>query len=252
MLIAHASDLTGDDAAAFVHAAALAAATGARLVTTAAGASPGAVPDTAALVARWGRPIDHAFVRSTCCDEVEDTVIDCLRELRPDLVVVGTHARHGWAALVHASVGAAIARNLEVPVLIIPNRGRGFVDAATGAIDLRRILVPAGTAADARRGTAAARALLAMAIGSAPAPSAATVEIVHVGPAELELERAGFALTRLDGPLDAAIVAAAAARDTCLIVMPTHGHDGFGDVLLGSHTEHVVRDAARPVLSVPI
>lgn len=253
MLIAHASDITGDDTAAFVHAAALAAAARARLVTiSAAGDSARLAPDAAGLATRWGRRVDHSFLRAECCDEVEDTVIDCLRGLRPDLVVVGTHARHGWAALVHGSVGAAIARNLDAPVLVIPNRGRGFVDATSGAIDLRRILVPAGTAADAERGTAAARALLAMATGTVPVAPAATVEIVHVGPVDRELERSGFAPTRLDGPLDAAIVAAAVARDSCVIVMPTHGHDSVGDVLLGSHTEHVVRDAGRPVLSVPI
>jgi nucleotide-binding universal stress UspA family protein len=34
--------------------------------------------------------------------------------------------------------------------------------------------------------------------------------------------------------------------------MPTRGHDGLGDALLGSHTEHVIREARCPVLSVPI
>jgi hypothetical protein len=92
MLIAHASDLSGDDAAAFVHAAALAAAAGARLVTVSAGAiGSGREPDAPSLVARWGRPIDHAFVRATCCDEV----------------LLGSHTEH-------------VVRDAGRPVLSVP------------------------------------------------------------------------------------------------------------------------------------
>ena len=48
------------------------------------------------------------------------------------------------------------------------------------------------------------------------------------------------------------IVAAARDRDACLIAMATRGHDGFADVLRGSHSEQVLRDAGCPVLSVPL
>ncbi len=34
--------------------------------------------------------------------------------------------------------------------------------------------------------------------------------------------------------------------------MVTRGHDGLADVLRGSHTEQVLRDAGCPVLSVPL
>ena len=43
-------------------------------------------------------------------------------------------------------------------------------------------------------------------------------------------------------------VSAARAEEACLIVMSTRGHDGLGDVLFGSHTDHVLRDAICPVL----
>lgn len=248
MLIAHATDLTGEDASAFLHAAALAGIAGARLVTVYAGPDGAApAPDASELAARWGRAIDHEFRRVECCDDVADTVIEALRELRPALVVVGTHARHGLAALLHGSVGEAVARNLDVPALVVPNHGRGFVDPRTGAIDLHHIVIPSGSAADARRGIAAARDLLAMA-----ADRSATLELVHVGAVDPEIERLGVAVTRVEGALEETLVEVVRSHRACIVVMPTRGHDGAGDVVHGSHTERVIRDAQCPVLSVPL
>lgn len=245
MLIAHASDLTGDDTAAFLHAAALTR-DGARLITVHAGPEADAGPAASELAARWGRPIAHELRRVEREDDVSDSVIELLRRLRPDLVVVGTHARHGLAAWLRGSVAEAIARNLDAPVLVVPNHVRGFVNARTGDIDLRRVVVPAGNARDARLGLAAAHRL------AAGAGTPAELAIVHVGPHDPELDRLGVPVARADGALEDAILSTASRRDACLIVMATRGHDQVGDVVLGSHTERVIRDASCPVLSVPI
>lgn len=248
MLIAHASDLTGDDAAAFLHAAALAQ-NGARLVTIHAGPGGSALsPSASELAARWGRPIDHELRRVEIEDDVSESVIEPLQQLRPDLVVVGTHARHGLVAWLRGSVGEAIARNLAVPVLVVPNQSRGFVDPRTGELDLRKILVPAGSVDDARRGVEAARRLAWIA-GAAAVDSG--LEIVHAGPGGEDLARFGVAVTRIEGSLEYGMLDAARARNACLIVMPTRGHDGLGDVLIGSHTERVIREIGCPLLSVP-
>ena len=159
-VIAHTTDLSGDDAAAFVHACALAAASKARLVTVhgnAPGLDANRLPDASVFGARWGLPIDHDRMCHECCDDVTDTVLDAIRRIDPQLVVTGTHARHGISALLHASVSEAIARNVRVPTLFVQNQGRGFVDAATGALELRRVLVPAGTRDEAIAGLTAAR-----------------------------------------------------------------------------------------------
>lgn len=231
--IAHTTDLSGDDSAAFHHAAALAAASGAHLITI--HGNPGEVtasqlPDAAPLATRWGRAIEHQRICHECCDEVADTVIDAIHQLRPQLVVAGTHARHGLAALLAGSVSEAVARNISAPMLIVPNHLRGFVDPATGAIDLRRVLVPVGDPAETDRGLAAARALVAL------AGTEAEIEVLHVE----------------HGRIADAIVEAARDRRACVIVMATHGHDGLIDVLRGSRTEQVLRDASCPVLSVPL
>src|SRR5678816_4882622 len=225
MLIAHASDLSGDDTSAFLHAAALTR-NGSRLVTLHAGLEERVPAHASELAVRWGRPIEHELCRVDLEDDVSDSLLEPLQRLRPDLVVVGTHARHGFAAWLHDSVGEAIARNLRVPVLVVPNQLRGFVDPHSGAVDLRRVIVPAGNAGDARQAVAAAQ-LLARLAGSPVA-----LEIVHAGPTDPDLERLGVVVQRIEGTLEDAIVAAARARNACLIVMATRGHDAVGDCLL--------------------
>ena len=243
MLTAYASDFSGNDASAFLHAAALTR-NGSRLVTLHAGPEQRVPADASELAVRWGRPIEHELHRVDLEDDVSDSLLELLQRLRPDLVVVGTQARHGFAAWLHDSVGEAIARNLCVPVLVVPNQSRGFVDPHSGAVDLRRVIVPA----ECRRcpKAVAAAQLLAMI-----AESLVKLEIVHAGPIDPDLERLGPTVQRIDGSLDDAIVAAARARDACLIVMATRGHDAGGDALRGSHTERVIREDRCPVLSVP-
>lgn len=225
MLIAHATDLSGHDEAAFVHATAIAAAAEARLVTihgNAANVTPGALPDASALAARWGRTLQHDRVCHDCCEDVADTVLDALRTLQPDLVILGTHSRHGFATITHPSVEEAITRNITSPVLIVPNTCRGFIDAATGTILLSRIVISA----------AVADVPLLSNVAGTLATLAGNRDV-------------SFTITTPDHNLEV-------ARDACLIVVPSRGHESIGDVLFGSRTEHVVRDATCPVLVVPV
>lgn len=244
MLIAHATDLTGDDEAAFVHAVALASASGARLVSLHAGVVEGSSALAATLASRWGRTIAHEFRRIDRDDDAADAVVEAVRELHPSLLVLGTHARHGIAALLRGSVGEAIARNLTIPTLLVPNTATGFIDAATGAVRLSQILIPAGTAEEATQTTEAVRTLIAL-LGC-PMPS---LHLVHFGAVDREL--AALGTQQLEGSFAESFVDVAERRDVQLIAMTTRGHDGLGDVLSGSRAEHVIRYAHRPVLVVP-
>jgi nucleotide-binding universal stress UspA family protein len=47
------------------------------------------------------------------------SIIDAIRELKPDLVVMGTHGRHGVSHLTLGSVAEKIARLSDVPVLTV-------------------------------------------------------------------------------------------------------------------------------------
>jgi nucleotide-binding universal stress UspA family protein len=89
-------------------------------------------------------------------------------------------------------------------------------------------VIPAGDAAEATRGLAAARALLALA-----GTRDAALELIHVGPGGFDLAQPGVPVSRAEGPLEETILEIARARQACVIVMPTRGHDGVGDALLG-------------------
>lgn len=245
-----------DEARALSAAAALAMKSGARLVTVhaTAGEEPGFVsPLVGELAQRWGSPIEHFPMIHSCCDDVTDTVLDALRRIGPSLVVAGTHGRSGWLQLFQSSVAEGIARNVEVPTLMVPLAGRDLVDGRTGVIDLRRILVPAGDPVAARAGLQAAAWLAKMA-------GASEVEVVmlHVEDGtpvpDAGTPPPGLSVVRrsVPGPLEAAIVSVAREVDACVLVMATRGHDGLRDATLGSHTERVLREVQCPVLSVPI
>ncbi|MEZ4361289.1 MAG: universal stress protein [Kofleriaceae bacterium] len=259
--IAHTTDLSGRDEAAFVHACALAAASGLRLVSLHGNGAPGDVerlPVAERLLSRWnhararaGRAalaVEHERRCAEGSEDVTESLLEILDALGPGLVVTGAQARHGLSAVLHASVSEALARNLSVPTLVVPNQGRSFVNADTGAVELSRVLVPASDLTSAAIGLAAARTL-------AERAGAGDVEylMLHVGERALEggaTER-GVRWLHQRGPLEATILETARAQGACLIAMPSAGHDGLRDVLLGSHTEHVIREAGCPVLVVP-
>lgn len=247
-VIAFATELSGDDHVAFLHACAIAAAAGSRLVSIHANA-PGElasqIPDATPFATRWGKAIDYRRVCHQCCDDVTDTLLDAIRGLTPQLVICGTHARRGFAALVRNSIAAELARNVEVPVLVVPNDADGFIDPETGNIALRELIVPAGTRDEAARGVRAARSLTAF-----MNLNGVSIEIVHTGNSELDIDALGVSVIHETGTIESAILAATRGRARAAIVMVTHGHDSVRDVVAGSHTEHVIRDAHLPVLSV--
>ncbi|MBK9000600.1 MAG: universal stress protein [Myxococcales bacterium] len=257
-VIVHTTDLSGDDSAAFAHAVALAARRGAKLCSVHACTGPAperGFPDATRLLESWRserEPVAHEAMLHQCCDDVTDTLLDALRRVEPELVVTATHGRTGVARIFSESVAESVARNVKVPTLIVPLAGDGFVDPATGAVRLGRVLVPVGNAGDAERGLRAAVWLLELA-----AVGDAEVVLLHVDdgtpmPAVTLPEGVTTRVRLAKGALEDAIVEAAKSERACVIVMATHGHDSMSDVLFGSHTERVLGAAGCPILSVPL
>lgn len=256
MLIAHTASLSEDDTA-LVHAVSLAVRSKARLASVHACAGPGEereLPAASELLRRWGLPEDsvsHERILHSCCDDVTDTLLDALRKLGPDLIVSATHARTGLARLLSGSVAEGVARNATVPTLLLPVGGECFVDRATGSVNLKRILVPAGSHAEAQQAVDAAVAFARLA-----GVFGGELVLVHVtdgrAPPEVEVP-AEFSLARHQpsGSLEASVLELAQRLDACLLVMTTRGHDGLSDVLFGSHTERVLHELARPLLWLP-
>jgi nucleotide-binding universal stress UspA family protein len=171
-----------------------------------------------------------------------------------DLFVLATHAREGLARLLQGSVAETLARRADVPTLFLPLHARGFVNPATGTPRLRRILLPVD-----RSAMPAGAASLALRMADGLGCDDAELHALHVGSPDgapiVSLAPAHDGRLRKvarRGSVVDVIIKEAATLDADLIVMPTAGHDGLVDRLMGSKTEQVLRRAGRPLLAVPL
>jgi nucleotide-binding universal stress UspA family protein len=171
----------------------------------------------------------------------------------PDLLVLATQQRDGLARWLHKPVAEPLARRSRAMTLFVPNQSKGFVAPATGAVTLRRILIPVDHRPDGQ-------AALEEAYFLAAAFDCAAVEfkLVHVGtervmPTLYLPHRPGWKWeSRIEpGKAVERILREDTAWSPDLIVMATQGHLDFLDALRGSTTERVLRGARCPVLTVP-
>jgi nucleotide-binding universal stress UspA family protein len=176
---------------------------------------------------------------------------DFLQRHPADMIVLATHQRDGLARWRQPSVAERIARDARQVALFIPVGTRGFVDAGTGLIRLRRVLIPVDRT-PAPQPAIDAGATLASLQDRAPM----TFQVVHVGEAELPSmvvrDTPGWTWEQrqLTGEPAAALVEAVKAFDPDLVVMTTAGHHGFMDAMRGSTTERVLRAIRCPLLAV--
>lgn len=56
---------------------------------------------------------------------IADAIVSQARRFRADLIVMGTHGRRGVARALLGSEGEVVVRRSPVPVLLVPQRGRG-------------------------------------------------------------------------------------------------------------------------------
>lgn len=270
LTIAHATDLRETENLAFVHGVALARSSRSKLFSVHANDDAAAfdrIPRAVDLLARWKALPDgsaegaesqvgmkHERLLDNCCDDPVDTLLRAIRKQEPQLFVGCTSGREGIARAMLGSVAEAIALALHAPSLLFPVAGRSFVDAETGALRLRKILVAAGDAASTAVGANHAVWLADLA-GAAEVD----VELLHVDDGKpvptIEVPRragASFRFTSVKGALEDSIVRRAEESGADVLVMATHGHDSLRDVLLGSHAERVLRRSPCPVLSIPL
>jgi nucleotide-binding universal stress UspA family protein len=167
--------------------------------------------------------------------------------------VLATHGREGLPRWLHGSVAEPLARQAQTPTLFIPHGVQGFVAQDSGAIHLRRILIPVDHAPRPDAAVQRTRQLSQLLGVDAPA-----LRLLHVGAAEdMPAVRlpAAFAgqvdRTARSGDVVDAILESAREFEADLIVMATAGHQGFLDALRGSTSERVLRHAPCPVLAVP-
>lgn len=266
----HPTDLTQGDQGAFAHALRIALAARCDLSLLhverhADEADWDDFPSVRDMLARWGvippdadrHAVAQAGLRVSKAQKVNRDPSEAIgrhvSEHLPDLVVLSTHQRQGLARLVKPALAEAIARTARVRTLFVPRRVPGFVAAETGAVKLRRVLVPVDQHPRPRTALAAAAGLV-KALGAGPVH----FTLLHVGPDESlpamepPVEPGWtFESTVADGDVVDTILEVSDDRDVDLIVMATRGHHGFLDALRGSTTERVLRGAKCPLLAVP-
>jgi nucleotide-binding universal stress UspA family protein len=265
--VVHATALTPEDEVPRQHAVAIVAAAGGRLYSlhvTDVLDSTVEIPDASELVRAWVRArgtsservnaVEHQRLVKRSADEPHTVLLETIAELQPDLVVVGTHARHGVDLALMGSTAEALVREARVPVLLLPAGRAGFVNPETGALRLRRILVPMGDPHAAQTAIDGAVRLAEL-----TGDHVGDFVLVHVGD---EAEAPAVTLhgglgwgrrwVRASGSVVDEVVALAEAEHADLVVMASRGHDSVVDSLFGSHTERMLRRSPCPVLAVPV
>lgn len=258
-VIVHLADLRPDNGAAFEHALALALAGDVPVISLhASEVYEGAAKhlDPAATLERWGRGdarVRHTAHTHHCCEHPVDTLLDALSKIRPRLLTGCVHQVGALDRLFRGSVGGAVARNSDVPMLFVHPGGPSFVDER-GGVRIRSVLIPAG---DAATEAAAVAHLVSFADRFAP-NDPILVSLLCVGknaqstdpPAGLP-ERFGWRRFHEHGEVDEEIARFIDSHDVDLVLMLTDGHDSVGDAIRGSRTERVLQATRVPLLSWP-
>jgi nucleotide-binding universal stress UspA family protein len=192
---------------------------------------------------------------------VDLALLKVIHKTHPDLTVMATRGRQGFASFFLGSVTEQVVQHAGRPVLCVRKSGRG-----TG-LPYKRILVATDLSSSSRRPFPLA-ALLARGLGAGVvavhvlgAPTVASlVGVPGAAPAAvtahdvcrfLQPEFEGIAVeprVYADGAPWDRIVEAADEGRADLIVMSTRGHDSVRDGIIGSNAERVLRHAPCPVL----
>lgn len=202
-------------------------------------------------------------------DDPADEIVSYARTREIDLIVMGTHGRHGIAHALVGSVAERVVRAAPCPVLTVRE---------PCAAAFTRILVPTDFSTPSDAALDCARAIAARCGGrfhllhiledrpEAPPPVSELVEPESRERRAARLQEATGRLaerltsddvTRLHATAGAiadgaarTIIDYAADHGFDLIVMGTHGRSGLSHLLLGSVAERVVRGATCPVITV--
>ena len=181
-----------------------------------------------------------------------EAALEFVREEEPDLIVLATGGRSGLPRWVRPSRAERIARRSRTMTLFGPEAARGFVDPATGATSLRRILVPVDQSPNP--GEALLRATrIAEAIGERPV----CIRTLHVGQGAAvpalppNGEAWDFEAALRNGDVVEEILAEVRKFHADQLVLTTEGRQGVLDALRGSVTERVLRGLACPLLAIP-
>ena len=193
---------------------------------------------------------------------VDLALLEVIHKTRPDLTVMATRGRKGFASFFLGSVTEQVVQHAGRPVLCVRKSAHGFV------LPYQRLLVPTDFSPASRRAFPLAAVMArnfeakVTALHVTPAPTLAVLAGVPDAPlprvpSEDEVHR--FLLPDCAGlPVEARVCATGAPwhqivktaqeQKSDLIVMSTQGLDSLHDKIVGSNTERVLRHAPCAVL----
>ena len=174
-------------------------------------------------------------------------------ENRPvDLIVLATHPQECLEWCIQGDDIARMVRLLAKDTLFVPEGVKGFVSPQDGKVSLKNILIPVDIDPNPESAIKDGAALV-KALGD----DLVVLTLIHVGdsdkmPAFNLPEDAQFRWNHIqrNGQVVDEIIATANELTADLIVLPTHGHHGFLDLLRGSITKQVLQKSPCPVLAI--
>jgi len=187
---------------------------------------------------------------SVPADHVRTGIVDYLDEHPCDLAVIATVEHKGLSHWLERSTAARALRKANTMMLFLRQGRKGFVDVATGDMQMKTILAPI----DGRLDVGPALLRIEELISEiSPQPH---IQWLHVGATAPRLVLPeGLAprqiLTR-EGDVATTILDVAQRIRADLIAMPTAGRQGMLAALRGSVTAKILEDARWPVLSTPV
>ncbi len=190
---------------------------------------------------------------------VERSVVDAIEnycQRRPiDMIVMASGGRKGLASWLLPSKAERVAEKASknfIPTMFVPSKSRGCVAIDTGEVTMDNILVPVDHHPSSE--SAVERGLRAISMYGGEQTK---LTLLHIGSEsnfpKVEIPEGNWQIQRIvrQGNPAAEILAAAEQCHANVIIMVTEGSDGFLDVLRGTTTEQVLREAPCPVLAIP-
>jgi len=189
-------------------------------------------------------------------DDPVTAILKVQKEIRADLIAMGTHGRGGLARVRLGSIAESVLHQAEVPVLTVGPRMKRTARADA----IHQVLCPVDYTPSSQKALEHAATLTAS--------TGAELTVAHIDEAPLDKNaqdslrelcdwippavRAHCAVEEVVKQGDAAeqIVAEAEKSHADLLVLGQQPRNRLGTVLLGSTTELVIRTAPCPVLSV--
>jgi nucleotide-binding universal stress UspA family protein len=169
-----------------------------------------------------------------------------------DMLVIGTHERHGLGALFGQDLAEYLADTFRQTTLYVPAKATPFVNPDTGETSLNKILIPVAIEPSPDMSFAILQTLLRIFHRD-------SVQVIglHCGdsfpklPPSLLADISWKEVLATGGIVDA-ITETARSNKADLIIMTTQGRNSLPKKIVGTITEQVLHASPCPLLSVPV